>query len=159
MNRLEEFGIKKVVNKTRLKSHLFARFPEAQEQCNGKSTILVFNEGMTNMLNEALKDQYFTEDAVLLAKAAAIVRKDIFNHQCFKFTGSFAAECQEDSLPSCLVSMLLNRPSLKDQGNRESQACLTIGHGILYNTKKGTSYTDVKKSRHTLEREPPLPYT
>ena len=71
------------------------------------------------MLNEALKDQYFTEDAVLLAKAAAIVRKDIFNHQCFKFTGSFPAECQEDSLPSCLVSMFLNGPSLKDQGKRE----------------------------------------
>ena len=56
-----------------------------------------------------------------------------------------------------LVSMILNGPSLKDQGKRESQACLTIGQGILYNTKKGTSGTDVKKSRHTLEREPPLP--
>ena len=55
--------------------------------------------------------------------------------------------------------MILNGPSLKEQGERESQACLTIGQGILYNTKKGTSGTDVKKSRHTLEREPPLPYT
>ena len=53
--------------------------------------------------------------------------------------------------------MILNGLSLKDQGKRESQACLTIGQGILYNTKKGTSGTDVKKSRHTLEREPPLP--
>ena len=160
VNRLEEFGIKKVVNKTRLKSHLLARFPHAQEQCNGKSTILVFNEGMTNMLKEALKDRDFTEDAVLLAKAAAIVRKDIFNHQCFIFTGSFPSECQEDSLPSSLkslVSMILNGLSLKDQGKRESQACLTIGQGILFNTKKGTSGTGVKKSRHTLEREPPLP--
>ncbi len=93
VNRLEEFGIKKVVNKPRLKSHVLARFPHAQEQCNGKSTILVFNEGMTNMLKEALKVRDFTEVAVLLAKAAAIVRKDIFNHQCFKFTGSFPSEC------------------------------------------------------------------
>ena len=104
VNRLEEFGIKKLVNKTRLKSHLLARFSGAQEQCDGKSIVLVFNEGMRNLLKEALKNRDFTEDAVILAKAAAIVRKDIFSHQGFKFTGSFPAECQEESLPSSLLS-------------------------------------------------------
>ena len=53
--------------------------------------------------------------------------------------------------------MILNGPNIKDQGRRESQACLTIGQSIVYNTKKGTSCTVVKKTRHTLEREPPLP--
>ena len=104
MNRLEEFGINKLVNKTRLKSHLLARFSGAHEQCDGKSIVLVFNEGMRNLLKEALKNRDFTEDAVILAKAAAIVRKDIFSHQGFKFTGRFPAECQEESLPSSLKS-------------------------------------------------------
>ena len=104
VNRLEEFGIKKLVNNTRVKSHLLARFSGAQEQCDGKSIVLVFNEGMRNLLKEALKNRDFTEYAVILAKAAAIVRKDIFSHQGFKFTGSFPAECQEESLPSSLLS-------------------------------------------------------
>ena len=108
------------------------------------------------MLNEALKNRDFNEDAAILAKAAIIVRKDIFCHKGFKFTGSFPAECQEHSLPSSLksiVSMILNGPNIEDQDKHESQASLTIGQGIIYNTKKITSQTSVK-SRHTLEREP-----
>uniref|UniRef100_UPI00358EABF1 uncharacterized protein n=1 Tax=Myxine glutinosa TaxID=7769 RepID=UPI00358EABF1 len=142
VNRLEELGIKKLVHKTRLKGHLLERFPEAQEQYDGRNTVLIFREGMRNMLKEALKNRDFSEDAVILAKAATIVRKDIFSHQGFKFTGCFSAECQEDSLPSSLkslVSMILNSSNLKDQDKRDSQACLTIGQSIVYNTKKKTN--------------------
>ena len=52
------------------------------------------------MLKEALKKRVFTEDAQILAKAASIIRKDIFNHDAFKFEGSFPENCQETSLPS-----------------------------------------------------------
>ena len=136
------------------------RMATHNDHCIGKSIVLVFNEGMINLLKEAHKNRDFTEDAVILAKAAAIVRKDIFSHQGFKFTGSFPAECQEESLPSSLksiVSMILNGPNIKDQGRRVSQACLTIGQSIVYNFKTGTYCTVVKKTRLTLEREPPLP--
>ena len=159
MGRLEELGIKKLVNKTRFKDNLLERFPEAQEQCVGRNIVIIFKEGLQNMLREVLKNRDFSEDAVILAKAAAIVRKDIFNHKCFKFTGCFPDECQKDSLPSSLkslVSMILNGSNLKDQQKRDSQACLTIGQTIVYNTKKVISQTSVK-TRHTLEREPPLP--
>lgn len=159
VTRLEELGIKKLVNKTRLKGHLLERFPEAQEQYDGRNTVLVFKEGMRNMLQDALKIRDFSEDALILAKAATLVRKDIFSHQGFKFTGCFPAQCQEDSIPSSLkslVSMILNGSNLKDQGKRDSQASLTVGQSIIYNTKGKTSRTAVK-TRHTLEREPPLP--
>lgn len=159
VNRLGELGINKSVNKTRLKDHLLEHFPEAQDQFDGRNTIIIFKEGMRHMLNEALKNRDFNEDAAILAKAAIIVRKDIMCHQGFKFTGSFPAECQEHSLPSSLkslVSIILNGPNIKDQDKHESQASLTIGQSIIHNTKKRTSQTSVK-SRHTLEREPPLP--
>lgn len=159
VKRLEELGINKLVNKTRLKDRLLERFPEAQEQYDGRNTVLIFNEGMRNMLKEALKNRDFNEDAVILAKAATIVRKDIFCHQGFQFTGSFPAECQKNALPSSLkslVSMILNGPNLKNQDKHDSQASLTIGQCIVYNTKKRTSHTAVK-SRHTLDRQPPLP--
>ena len=58
------------------------------------------------MLKEALKKRDFNEDAWILAKAAVIVRKDIFNHEGFKFTGSFQQNCQERSVPSSLKSLI-----------------------------------------------------
>lgn len=64
VGRLEELGINKVVNNARLKSQLLERFPEAQEQYDGRNTILVFNDGMRNMLKDALKDRNFAEDAI-----------------------------------------------------------------------------------------------
>ena len=75
-NRLEDLGNNKSVNKTRLKKQLLEHFKEAQEQSEGKNTILVFKEGKRNMLKEALKKQDFTEDAQILAQAASIIRKD-----------------------------------------------------------------------------------
>ena len=106
-----------------------------------------------------MKKRDFSEDAVVLAKAAKIIRNDIFDSQCFKFVGSFPPKCQEDSLPSSLktlVSLILNGFNLKDQEKLESQACLTIGQLIFFNIKKRPTDSSLKP-RHNLVREPPLP--
>ena len=58
------------------------------------------------MLKEELKKSNFFEDATILVKAAMIIRDDTFNHQCFKFNGCFSTECQENSLPSSLKSLI-----------------------------------------------------
>ena len=42
VNRLEDFGINKQINKTRLKDKVLEKFPEAQEQHDGKNIIIVF---------------------------------------------------------------------------------------------------------------------
>ncbi|KAJ8349373.1 hypothetical protein SKAU_G00245030 [Synaphobranchus kaupii] len=159
VSRLGELGIKKLVNKTRLKDHLLEHLPEARAQCDGKNTLLIFKEGLKNMLKEALNKRNFDEDALILAKAAKIIRNDIINHSGFQFTGSFPEKCQENALPSSLkslVSMVLNGSNIKHQEKCDSQACLTIGQCIVYHTKKRASSTAMK-TRHTLEREPPLP--
>ena len=62
---------------------------------------------MQSMLREALNERDFSEDAVILAKAALIIRNDVFNHPCHHFTGSFLPNCQEDSLPSSLKSIVI----------------------------------------------------
>ena len=49
----------------------------------------------------------------ILAKAAKIIRNDIFDQDWFKFNGCFPPECQEDSLPTSLkslVSLILSGP-------------------------------------------------
>jgi len=63
------------------------------------------------MLKEALKKWKFSEDVMMLAKAAMIVWNDIFNHHCINFTGAFPPNCQENSLPSSLKSLILNGPT------------------------------------------------
>ena len=60
-------------------------------------TLIIFKEGMINMLKEVLKNRDFSEDAVILEKAAMITRKDIFSYQT---DGCFLPGCQENSLAS-----------------------------------------------------------
>ena len=110
------------------------------------------------MLKEELKKRDFSEDATILAKAAMIIHNDTFNHQCFKFNGCFSTQCQENSIPSSLkslISLIYNGPNLKDQDKEESQACLSVGQLIVFNMKKSAS--GGTKEWHTLNREPPLP--
>ena len=55
INRLQDFGIKKEVNRTSLKSRILTHFPgKLQEQSDGKTVLLVFNEGMASILREEL---------------------------------------------------------------------------------------------------------
>ena len=100
----------------------------------------------------------FSEDVLILTKAAEVIRNDIFNHEHFEFSGSFSLNCQENSLPSSLktlISLIFNVSNMKNQERQESQACLSIGQLIIYNTKKSSPCG--MKMRHTLDREPPLP--
>ena len=155
-NRLLDLGIRKEINKVRFKDKVLKHFPHAQEHNDGKNVILVFEQGMQEMLKQALQCD-FEEDALILAKAANIARGDIFESNGFKFNASFPSECQKVSVPTylkSLVTMILVGIDLKDQSYGDSQACLTISQTILFNFKKRTP---TGKYRHVLEYEPHLP--
>ena len=159
INRLQDFGIKKEVNRTRLKSRILTHFPgKLQEQSDGKTVLLVFNEGMASILREELWKHDYETDALTLAKAARIVRRVMFNQPGFRFLGSFPSNCQTSSVPSslrALISMLLNGSNIAHRNATESQAILTISQLIVFNSKKKSSTTS--SNQHLLEREPPLP--
>ena len=72
MSRLENFGIKKSINKTRLKVQLLEHFPVAQEKFDGRN-VIIFKEGMENILRNALKKCNFSEDVEVLAKATTYI--------------------------------------------------------------------------------------
>ena len=68
-----------------------------------------------------------------LAKAAMMVRKDIFSYDGFEFTGTFPPRCQEISLSSSLkslISLIINGPNLKNQDRHEPQACLVYWKSV-----------------------------
>jgi GGDEF domain-containing protein len=91
----EILDINKMINKTRLKNALLEHFKGSlQEQTDGRNTVLVFREGISDLLKDALKRRDFSEDAEILAKAACIVRKDMFLNEGFNFRGCFPMNCQ-----------------------------------------------------------------
>lgn len=159
--RLQDLGTHKEVNKTRLKNCIIDHFGDyIQEQNDGRNTVLIFREGMSNLLKDAFKQQHVSDNVTTLAKAAAIIRKDMFLHKQFKFSGCFPLDCQADSIPPSLkliVSMILNGADIQNQEKHESQPCMTICQTIIFNTKKRVCDTKTGQSRHSANREPPLP--
>ena len=98
------------VNKVRFKEKILSHFHEAQAQNDGKNILLIFQQGMQQILKHALNTDY-EGDAMILAKAASIIRKNIFDSLGFHFSGSFPPGCQQESVPinlKYLLSMLLN---------------------------------------------------
>ena len=79
-NRLHDLGITKEINKVRFKEKVLNYFPNAQEQNNGKNIILVFEQGMQQMLKTSVECINHQEDALILMKAAKIVRNESFHH-------------------------------------------------------------------------------
>ena len=104
-NRFLDLGIRKEINKVQFKDKVMKHFPHAQEHSDGYNVILVFEQGMQEMLKQALPCD-FEEDALILAKAAKIVRGDIFESNGFKFNALFPSECQKESVPTYLKSLV-----------------------------------------------------
>ena len=58
IQRLEDVGIKRTINKTRLKIALLEHYNGTlQEQTDGRNTVLVFREAISSLLKDALKQR------------------------------------------------------------------------------------------------------
>ena len=87
--------------------------------------------------------------ASCLAKAASIVRKDMLEKKT-TFTGTFEKNCQNDSIPQCLyslVNMILDGPNIRKQAeNKSTQATLTVFPLLQFNSyfsnRSGCSHHD-----------------
>ena len=113
------------------------------------------------MIKDAVRQRDFLEDALILAKAAGIIREDMFSHKGFTFSGSFTKDCQESTVPASLkslVSMILTGVNIENTEAQESQPCLTVCQTIFFNAKeRSTTKSKTGQTRHTQAREPPLP--
>ena len=65
---------------------------------------LAFKTDLANALQKAHKED-IVEEAMHLAKDAIIVRKEMFT-QKYTFDGSFESNCQANSVPLSLVSLV-----------------------------------------------------
>ena len=147
--RLLDFGINNDMNKVLFREKILQHFPEAQTQSDGNNTILIFQQGMQQMLKNAFNSNY-KSDAILLSKAAIIIREDIFNLHGFCFNVHFHQQELVSTNPKYFVSMLLYGSNLRDQNETDSQTCLTISQVTVFNSENRGS-TVANPSRHSLE--------
>ena len=84
-DRQQDFGITTKVNSTRLKQRLLSHFMDLEARTQGRDILLAFSKE----LSEQLKSVYeYDEDAICLAKAAKLIRRDF---ACFVHKGTIAS--------------------------------------------------------------------
>lgn len=148
------------VNTSRLKERLLFQVPELHSYNKGRDVFLAFTEDVGAALHKANKEDC-DDEAIHLVKTAAIIRKDMLGSK-YSFSGSFESDCQENSVPASLLSlvnMILNGPNIKAQArsSTKGQAALTISQLLQYNTYIRRRDEEVKRERRNKSRETPLP--
>jgi len=78
-NRITELGgqITGIIHTTRLKKRLLAHFEDLKESKEGKNVFLVFDSELGAVLKQVFESS-FDDDALVLARAATILRKELF---------------------------------------------------------------------------------
>ena len=158
-SRIKELGlnVEKRVHSTKLKERILASIPDLKAHPQGKQVVLAFESDIGHVLSAAC-DMDYDNDAVVLAKAARIIRRGLFDLRSStdEFSGSFDDDCQTSSVPVSLlglVRMIHEGPNIKDQ-NAQSNNALAISQLIAFNTiKRKRKQTH---ERHTRSSETPL---
>ena len=154
------------VHTTRLREKLEAELPDLVSYKRGRDIHLAFDRHMGDIMKVACERDDDSE-ALQLARAAHIIRRDIFDHKNSLFNGSFHDNCQSDSVPSslkALVNMILEGPCSNTESVDNistSSISIAISQLIGFNCvkRRRTIASDEgnRVVRHNKERETPLP--
>ncbi|KAH3857789.1 hypothetical protein DPMN_100404 [Dreissena polymorpha] len=143
------------VNSSRLKDKLLAEIPELEAHRKGRDVLLAFKQDVGEALSQAIG----YSNALIVTKAAKILRKQIIEHTR-AFYGSFHEDCIEDSLPSILIPLVCTIEHGADIKSQlrfgASKTDLAMAQLLQYNCY--AQYKEEAKTfRHTKDRETPLP--
>ncbi len=135
--RLQQLGTKVEgrIHSTDLKNLILGYFPDMKALKQGRDTVLVSDADVGSAIRKACEHDA-DNDAAHLARAANIVRRDMFK-MVNKFNGSFETACQQDSVPVSLlelVAMVLNGPSIEAQSTLSEvpQPVLSIAQLLMH---------------------------
>jgi hypothetical protein len=146
------------IQTTELKHRILANIPELHAYKDGRDILLAYNKDIGLALKKVAESDHDT-DAIHLAKAAKIVRKDMLE-KVNKFNGTFMKYCQQDSVPKsllALVAMILDGPSIKTEANAEtSQSALSISQLLQFNSYKRRRESSAGSHHRNKNRETPL---
>ena len=102
-SRLKELGvnISGRIHTADLKNRILSNFPDMQAHKQGRDILLAFDEDIGSAL-QRVSESDFDEEAIILSKAAKIVRRDPLNTK-YTFDGTFEKQCQKESVPQSLL--------------------------------------------------------
>ena len=154
---------------TRFKEFLLDLLPEWAEFSQGKDIYISSNTNVSDLLAKAHKAQICQDDALLLMRAAVILRKLCLQKQKV-FNGSFPPDSLTSPVPDELrgfINTIIQGPLiLQEQDSADEEECVSgrtkiacvISQQLIYNTYSGTHHT-VKTTaiRHRKEHETPFP--
>ena len=160
--RLEQLWITSEgrVHTSKLKLRLLSVFPDLRAHMQGRNVMLSFNDDIGSALRKACENDS-DQDAMELARAAKIVRREMFNHT-FSFNWSFTEESHfQSAVPQsllALISMILEGPNIIDQtelvNTANTKAAPSISQLLMFNSVKHVRGTNSSTSvRHKQERE------
>ena len=143
------------VNATRLKDKLLQEIPGLEAYKKGRNIVLAFREDIGLLISKACD----YSDAMVLAKAANILRKNMINHK-WKFDGKLDEEAIHSSLPPSLlqfVCMIEHGVDIESQlqfGATTTDFALAqlLQYNCFAKSKEG-----IQTQRHATDRETPLP--
>lgn len=154
--RLQQLGVEEPnVNATRLKEKLMEEIPELEAHRKGRDILLAFKKDVGEALAQAVE----YSDALIVTKAASILRKHMIEHKT-TFNGTFHDNCIADSAPPLLlqfVCMIEHGANIKSQLRfGASKTDLTMTQLLQYNCY--AKYKEGAKTfRHSKDRETPFP--
>ena len=163
-NRLEQLGMvsDSRVHTSRLKLGLLSAFPDLKAHVNGRNVMLSFHSDVGMAITKACS-QDSEREAMCLARAARIVRREMFNSK-FSFNGSFTDESQNIVPQSllALVNMILEGPNIKHQTELVNaanvEASYSISQLMMFNSVQHARGNNASSHvRHIKERETPFP--
>ena len=130
-----------------------------QAQKPSRDVLLAFKDDVSIALQQVCMPDY-DDEAMILSRAVKIIRRDIFNAPSSTYNGKFDKQCQQDSIPvslATLVAMILFQPNIESQSNPyEAQATLSISQLIKFNcsARRRKGKTAI---HHNIDHESPLP--
>ena len=131
--QLEQLGVSvdNRIHSSRLKIRLLVALPDLKAHSQGRDVLLTFDIG--NAIRKACDHD---NDATLLAPAAQVVHKEMFDKK-FYFDGLFKPGCQQDSVPKsllALLNMILKGLNIEHQthiGTGSTTAALSISQLVM----------------------------
>ncbi|CAH1160137.1 unnamed protein product [Phaedon cochleariae] len=157
--RLNQMGIdvQGRIHSTKLKDRILTQINDLRSFRKGRDSYLVFDSELEDVIQKAYQHK-LDDEANILSKAAAIVRKEI-KQSNVSFPYKFEEGSQQHAVPSSLmsiVSMILYGCNIKKRScsNSQTQPALTISQLLLFNCKSERSNPNVMY--HQRIREPPI---
>lgn len=142
-SRLKQFEANLTFNRTRLKNKLLSEIQELKAFYKGREVLLVLEKDV----GPALVSAYDYTDAMYLAKASDIVRREMFTEHP-AFSGHFNRDYIVDFVPRCLVelvSMIEHGPDIKSQiENGLTKSDFAIAQLLCFNSHRKETKTPKK---------------